>query len=52
MEPIIEEATVWRNKNCLAKLMVNREKISEKAKSFKFGNLSVGIFREIIKYCD
>jgi hypothetical protein len=34
---------LWRNRNCLIKLYMNKEKTV-------FKNLSLGIFREIIKY--
>ena len=43
LEPIIIEAQLWRDKNCLIKIMLNKKRT-------KYKMLSVGIFREIIKY--
>jgi len=34
---------MWKNRNCLLKLFLNKEKTP-------FKNLSLGVFREIIKY--
>ena len=35
--------TLWKNRNCLLKLYLTKEKN-------KFKNISLGVFREIIKY--
>jgi len=50
LDPIVEEAMTWRDKNCLAKLFVCREKIKERNPNLPLGDLPAGLFREIIKY--
>jgi len=44
LESFVYEAKLWRAKNCLVKLMLNRRKAK------KITNISEGVFREIIKY--
>lgn len=43
LEPIIIEAELWREKNCLIKILLNKHRT-------KFRMMSMGVFREIIKY--
>ena len=43
LEPIIIERELWREKNCLIKIMLNKQRT-------KFSMFSVGVFREVIKY--
>lgn len=38
-----QKETMWKNRNCLLKLFLNKEKTPMK-------NISLGVFREIIKY--
>ena len=35
--------TMWRNRNCLLKIYLSKDRTM-------FNNLSLGVFREIIKY--
>ena len=44
LEPHIIKAQMWRNKNCLVKIYLN------KSKTKKFSRVPNGVFREIIKY--
>jgi hypothetical protein len=50
LDPIVEEATIWSQKNCLAKLFICRKKIKERNPAQPLGALPAGLFREIIKY--
>ena len=43
LEPIIIEAELWREKNYLIKILLNKHRT-------KFRMMSMGVFREIIKY--
>ena len=43
LDPIVINAKMWQQKNCLVKIMLNKKRT-------KFSTISVGIFREIIKY--
>jgi hypothetical protein len=38
--------TLWRNRNCLLKIALNRDKTSQET----FKNIHFDLFREIIKY--
>jgi len=43
LDPIVINAKMWQQKNCLVKILLNKHRT-------KFSKISVGIFREIIKY--
>ena len=43
LEPIIIEKELWREKNCLIKIMLHKQRT-------KFSMFSIGVFREVIKY--
>ena len=43
LDPIIINAEIWRRKNCLVKIMQHKN-------DTKFRPISIGMFREIIKY--
>ena len=43
LDPIVINAEIWRQKNCLVKIMVCKE-------GTKFKNVAEGVFREILKY--
>ena len=45
LEPIVLEAQIWKDKNCIAKIMLNKERATG-----KFHKIPIGVFREIIKY--
>lgn len=44
LEPIVIKAEIWRNKNCIMKMFLNRLNVR------KFKKVPKGVFREIIKY--
>ena len=43
LDPVLVRAEIWQQKNCLVKILLNRERT-------KFKPLSFFVFREIIKY--
>jgi ankyrin repeat protein len=44
LEPVIMKAEIWRNKNCLVKIFLNKKRVKN------FSQVPNGVFREIIKY--
>lgn len=44
LEPVIMKADMWRNKNCLVKIFLNKKRIPT------YNRVPKGVFREIIKY--
>jgi hypothetical protein len=44
LEPHQIKAELWRNKNCLVKIYLN------KARTVRYARVPNGVFREIIKY--
>ena len=43
LDPVIVHAEIWQQKNCLVKILLNKNRT-------KFKSLSTDVFREIIKY--
>ena len=43
LDPVIVRAEIWQQKNCLVKLLLHRRRT-------KFSQLSMAVFREVIKY--
>ena len=43
LEPVMINQQMWQQKNCLIKILLNKQRT-------KFNRLSIGVFREIIKY--
>ena len=46
LDDMMRREVMWRNRNCLLKIGINREKTPVSA----FKNISLDLFREIIKY--
>ena len=44
LEPIVLKAEIWKAKNCVVKIFLNKKRIA------RFRQVPAGVFREIIKY--